>query len=40
MSKSPAVLSYPKTNNMGDFNQSLAAKHVLNKIKTIDIDRD
>ena len=34
MSKSPAVLSYPNSNNLGDFIQSLAAKQVLNKIKT------
>ncbi len=40
MSKSPAVLSYPNSNNLGDFIQSLAAKQVLNKIKTFDIDRD
>ena len=40
MSKSPAVLSYPNSNNLGDIIQSLAAKQVLNKIKTFDIDRD
>jgi hypothetical protein len=40
MSKSLAILSYPNSNNLGDFIQSLAAKQVLNKMKTFEIDRD
>ncbi len=40
MSKTPAVLSYPNSDNLGDFIQSLAAKQVLNKAKTLELDRD
>ena len=40
MSKTPAVLSYPNSNNLGDFIQSLAAKQVINKSKILEIDRD
>ena len=40
MPKTPAVLSYPNSNNLGDFIQSLAAKQVINKSKILEIDRD
>ena len=40
MTKTPAVLSYPNSNNLGDFIQSLAAKQVINKSKILEIDRD
>ena len=40
MSKTPSVLCYPNSNNLGDFIQSLAAKQVLNKSKILEIDRD
>ena len=40
MSKTPSVLCYPNSNNLGDFIQSLAAKQVLKKSKILEIDRD
>ena len=40
MVKSFAVLSYPKSNNLGDFIQSIAAKHQLNEKETFELDRD
>ncbi len=40
MSKNHAVLSYPRSNNLGDLIQSLAAKQFLNKSTVIELDRD
>ena len=40
MPKSPAVLSYPNSNNLGDYIQSIAAKQIINKSKILEIDRD
>ena len=40
MSKTPSILSYPNSNNLGDFIQSLAAKQILNKVNILEIDRD
>lgn len=40
MGKSFAVLSYPNSNNLGDFIQSIAAKHQLNEKETYELDRD
>ncbi len=40
MSKKPAVLLYPNSNNLGDFIQSLAAKQFLNNSTVIELDRD
>ena len=40
MGKSFAVLSYPKSNNLGDFIQSIAAKHQLNEKEIFELDRD
>ena len=40
MGKSFAVLSYPNSNNLGDFIQSIAAKYELNAKKIYELDRD
>lgn len=40
MSKIPAVLSYPDSNNLGDFIQSLAAKQCLKGEEILFLDRD
>ncbi len=40
MGKSFAVLSYPKSNNLGDLIQSIAAKHQLNEKEIFELDRD
>ncbi|OUW34435.1 MAG: hypothetical protein CBD39_04005 [Flavobacteriaceae bacterium TMED179] len=40
MSKNHAVLSYPRSNNLGDLIQSLAAKQFLNKSTVVELDRD
>ena len=40
MPKTPAVLSYPNSNNLGDYIQSIAAKQIINKSKILEIDRD
>ena len=40
MGKFFAVLSYPNSNNLGDFIQSIAAKFQLNEKETYELDRD
>ena len=40
MRKFFAVLSYPNSNNLGDFIQSIAAKHELNVKEAYELDRD
>ena len=40
MAKLFAVLSYPNSNNLGDFIQSLAARQILGKSEIVELDRD